>query len=158
MAESLLCDRTVVPNFHLQGRGGVIFDSSDLKKKNCILFFVTSPSPSFFLMLEEAQEALGRENAACVVVCLLSPAQIDDLHRKHRLSYFILSDQNRELFSKFIISKTLENFAAFFMLDKTPQIYFQGIVGDCSHLPPMPELVKGLNFIESQYSKEGENL
>jgi len=151
MPESRLNDRVIVPTFHLPSRDHNVFDSSDLKrKKNLVLFFLTQPDSDFFLKAEEAYRVIKQENAELAVVCPLSIDQIEVFYRKNRLSFSILADEDGGVFSKFISSEKGEPVAALFIMDKFAEVFFHYVEKDAGLLPPFEDIIRSLNFIESQ--------
>jgi peroxiredoxin len=153
MAKSFLDDRALIPSFHLPGRDGLVFDSSDFKRKrNLVLFFSTYPFRDLLLNIEQACPQLRSQNAEAAFICPVSLSVIEDIHRRHRLSYWILSDEKGEVFSKFIQAKEREEVIALFIMDRFGEVFFQYVVSEPEHLPLMSDIIKSLVFIESQCS------
>ncbi len=151
MAKSRLDDRTLISTFHLLGREGMLFDSSEFKrKKNLVIFFLSDPQQDFLVKIEEAYGQMKEQNAEVAVVCPLSVAEIQNIHRRNRLTYWILCDETKEVFSRFIEAKKEEDVAALFITDKFADLFFQYVVNAISELPPLGDIVKSLVFIESQ--------
>ena len=158
MAKSLLDDRALIPSFHLLTRDGVVFDSLDFKRKrNLVLFFSTYPPQDFLLVLEQASAQIREQNAEIAFICPMELSVVENIHRMHRLTYWILSDENRAVFSKFIQAQEREEVAALFITDKFGEIFFQVVVSGVEDLPPASDIIKSLMFIESQCPECGGN-
>lgn len=151
MPESKFDDRTLIPAIHLLTRGAAVFDSSDFKrKKNLVLFFLTYPEPRFFLQAEESAARLRAQNAELFVILDVSLDAVEAIYRRNRLTFAILSDPKREVFSKFLSIKDGEAAAALFITDRFGDIFFQHVAFDPGGLPPFEDIAKSLEFIESQ--------
>lgn len=151
MARSKFDDRTLIPLFHLPTRGGEMFDSQDLKRKrNVVLFFLTRPQPEFFTMIEGALARLREQNAEPVVVWTAPLSGVEAAYRRNRLTFAILSDEKREVFSRFLAAGEGEDVAALFITDRFGDIFFQYLAASSDGLPSFEEIVKSLMFIESQ--------
>lgn len=154
MAKSLLDDRALIPPFHLLARDGAVFDSLDFKRKrNLVLFFSTYPPQDFLLVLEQASAQIRAQNAEVVFICPVELSAVEKIHRMHRLTYWILSDSPRAVFSKFIQAEVREEFAALFITDRSGAIFFQAVVYRIEDLPPASDIIQSLMFIESQYNR-----
>lgn len=151
MAKSLLDDREVIPLFHLPARDGRLFDSSEFKRrKNLVIFFLSRPEKEFFVAVEEAYALMKEQNAEAIVISPVSGDTLEEIHQRNRLTYWILSDGKREVFSKFIQASPGEGVAALFITDKFGEVFFQYVAPAIKDLPPFDDIVKSLNFIESQ--------
>jgi peroxiredoxin len=154
LAKSLLDDREMIPAFTLAGKDDAVFDSLEFKrKKNLVLFFLTHPHPEFFLKLEESYRHLREQNAEVAVICVSPVGEIENHHRRNRLSFWILADPDSKVFSKFIRANAGEEAAALFITDKFGELFFQYLAPGARELPPMEDIVKSLVFIESQCSE-----
>ncbi len=159
MAKLRLNEHSLIPYFHLQSKEGRDFDSSSLKKKkNLVLFFLASAKKEFFLEVEEAYEEIKRQNAEVAVICPFSPDKIQEFYRNNRLTFSILSDENREVISQFIDSSGEEEVAALFMTDKSGNLFFQYLVNDLVQLPSLEEVIQSLALIESQDTGDSDTL
>ena len=151
MPKSLLNDRSLIPAFCLSGRQGTLFDSSDFKrKKNLILFFLSPLENEFLLKIEEAHILLKNHNAEIAVICPLSVSAIEDIYKRHRLSFAILCDEQRALLARFLKTESEETFGALFITNKIGELFFQYVVLHPCDLPPFKDIVQALTFIESQ--------
>ena len=151
MAKSLLDDRALIPSFHLPAREGAVFDSLDFKRKrNLVLFFSTYPPQDFLLALDQASAQIRAQNAEVVFICPMEPSVVENIHRMHRLTYWILSDPTRAVFSKFIQAEEREEVAALFITDRFGGIFFQVVVSRVEDLPSSSEVIKSLMLIQSQ--------
>lgn len=158
MAKSLLNDRTLIPSFRLLTRGGTVFDTCEFKRKrNLVLFFSTHPSQEFLLKIEESYRDLRDQNAEVTVICVLPPEEVENIHRRNKLSFRVLADPSSEVFSKFIQTGPSEEAAALFITDRFSDLFFQYVVSGVRELPPMEDIVKSLVFIESQCPECGGN-
>lgn len=152
MAESRLDSYKTIPYFHLRGKGSLDFDSSSLKRnKNLLLFFMTSISADYLFKLEEVGSDIKAQDTEIAVVCPVPLKEIEELHAKYRLTFSLLSDQSREVFSKFIKAGGSESVAALFIADKSGLLFFQHITSSPEDLPPFEDIVKSLIFVESQH-------
>ncbi|MFH0877780.1 MAG: redoxin domain-containing protein [Candidatus Omnitrophota bacterium] len=151
MAKSLINDRALIPLFHCLARDGQYFDSSDFKRKrNLVIYLLTHPTLDFLLSLEEVQGSLREQNAEVLVVTQRSVPEIQNLHSQHRLTYWILSDEERGVLGRFVQAADQEKVAALFIADKFGEVFFQYIVADVADLPPYGDIAQSLAFIQSQ--------
>src|SRR5512135_3557504 len=119
MARSLLDDRSVIPPFSLEGRGGRIFDVADYKRKrNIVLFFLTRPSRDFLVRAEEAAPSVREQNAEMIVVVPWSKEAIEAFHKDHRLTFALLSDSDGKVLGRFISAQPGGSVAALFVTDR----------------------------------------
>lgn len=153
MPRSLLEERCIVPSFSLLDRDGQVFVSSRYKRqKNLVLFFLPHPSVEFLIRLEEVIPGFLKKNAEVVVISSLSVEEIGKIHRRHKITLWLLSDPQKEVFKKFIEAEEGESVAALFMTDKSGGLFFQDVAWQEVQLPRIEEILTSLNFIESQYS------
>jgi len=151
MAKALLSERMAIPSFYLEGREGLVFDSQDFKRnKNLILYFVSQIESDFLLKLEDAQPSLRAQNAETAVISSLPIFRIEEVYKKHRLSFSILSDGDRSVLAKFLKTDPFETYGALFVTSKTGEIFSKTVVSKNSDLPPPSDVVQLLRFIESQ--------
>ena len=159
MARLLLNDRTLIPAFHLPDGDGIVFDSSDLKrKKNLILFLLSDLRPGFLLKIEEARVSFLARNAETCVISSAPLSQVREACKKHRLTFPVLCDEDRKVSEKFIAAAANESFAGLFITDKFGEVFFQYLTTNAAELPAMDEIVKSLDFIESQCPECGGGL
>ncbi len=151
MAQSLVPERSIVPLFHLQTKDGEVFDSSSYKRrKNLVLFFMTQADRDFLMRLDQASAALRQRNAVIAVICPACCEVVAALHQAHRLSFVVLSDEKREVLRRFVSFAEGETFAALFITDRRGDIFFEYLAPSAHDLPPFEDVVKSLEFIESQ--------
>jgi hypothetical protein len=115
-----------------------------------VLFFLSDPSADLLLRIEEAHEALRAQNAEVVVVCPRRAEEVEEIHRKNRISFRVLSDPEGKVIDKFLARGSDESFAALFITDKFGDLFFQHLAGFPQELPSMEEVGRALMFIESQ--------
>ncbi len=115
-----------------------------------MIFFLSCGEQEFLIRIEDAYDRIKEQNGEAVVICPAPLEEIEGMYRKNRLSYWILSDEKQEIFSRFIESSKGEGVAALFVTDKFGEIFFQYIVETIKELPPFEDIVKSLEFIESQ--------
>ena len=151
MAKLLLTERSLIPSFELFGRDDLVFNSSVFKRKqNLCLFFIKNISNQFLTDLEEIYPEILKQNSELVVVSDFEYDEIKDIHRKHRLTFWLLGDPAKKVFEQFIDCVDLEDVAALFITDKQGEIFFQYLASCINQLPPLKEVVRSLEFIESQ--------
>lgn len=151
MAKSRLEPRSLIPYFHLLGRGGKDFDLLSLKrKKNLVVFLLSCPCQEFLIRIEDAYQRIQEQNAEIVVISPLSVKEIEQIHSKNRLSFWILSDENKQTFANFIAYQEGETIAGLFIIDRFGEVFFQYLVNDLKEMPPFEDIIKSLAFIESQ--------
>jgi|GEM_PF-835893 len=151
MAKSLVPERSIIPLFHLQTKDGEVFDPSSYKrKKNLVLFFMTRPDLDFLMRLDEAAAAIRQQNAVIAVVCPACSEVVGALYQAHRLSFAVLSDEKMEVVRQFISFADKEVFAALFITDRYGDVFFEYVETAAAGLPPFEDIVKSLEFIESQ--------
>lgn len=151
MAKSLLSEQMVIPSFCLEGREGLVFDSQDYRRnKNLVLYFASQIESDFLVKLEDAQSSFRAQNAETVVIVFLPIFRIEEVYKKHRLSFFILSDSDRTVLAKFLKTDPFETFGALFVTNKLGEIFSKTVVSKNDDLPPSNDIVQLLRFIESQ--------
>ena len=151
MAKLLLSERAIVPSFCLEGRDHNIFDSLDFKRdKNLVLYFVSEVENGFLVSLEGIQSSLRSANAETAVITALPVFIIEDFYKKHRLSFSILSDNDRAVLGKFIKTDPFETFAAMVITNKKGELFFQTVVSKAGDLPPGADIVRTLQFVDTQ--------
>jgi peroxiredoxin len=151
MAKSLLSERMIIPSFCLEGREGLVFDSQDFKRnKNLILYFVSQIESDFLVKLEDAQPSLRAQSAETAVISSLPIFRIEDIYKKNRLSFSILSDSDRVVLAKFLKTEPFETYGALFITNKNGELFFKTVVSKIDDLPLLNEVVQSLRFIESQ--------
>jgi peroxiredoxin len=159
MAKSLVPERSIMPFFRLQTKDGDVFDpSSYRRRKNLVLFLVTQTDRDFLMRLDQAAADLRERNAVIAVICPACCEVVAALHQAHRLSFVVLSDENREVLRRFIASGEAETFAALFIADRYGDIFFEYLAPTARELPPFEDIVKSLEFIESQCPETREGL
>lgn len=152
MAKSRLEPRSLIPYFHLLGRGDKDFDLLSLKrKKNLVVFLLSHPEQEFLIRIEAAYQQMREQNAEIVVISPLSVKEIEQIHSKNRLSFWILSDEHKQAFANFVAYQEGETIAGLFITDRFGEVFFQYLVNDLKEMPPFEDIIKSLAFIESQY-------
>lgn len=156
MAKLLVEERNLIPLFHLPGKEGM-FDSSVFKRrKNLVLFFLTDPDVSFLAHLDETLKNFRQENGQAAVITPLSLPHIQELHKKSRLTFPLLSDEKKEVISKFLVLSEQEKAAAVFITDRFGEVFFRYLARDIQELPPFDDIIRSLAFIESQCPECGD--
>ena len=151
MARSLIDDRAVIPVFSLPGRGGVLFDVGDYKrKKNLVIFVLTHPTVPFLTALDEACGSIRDKNAVVAIIVPCDPAVMENIHQAYRLAFPILCDPEKRVMKRFVSAPPDEKIAALFITNRNSEVFFQFLATEIHDLPPSADIVKSLEFIESQ--------
>lgn len=158
MAKLLVDERKLIPAFHLFGRDGMFDSSSYRRKKNLVLFFLTDPDISFLGRLDEALKGFRQENGQAAVIVPLSLSLIEELHKKSRLTFPVLSDENKDVMSLFLSVSGAERAAALFITDRFGEVFFRSLADCAADLPPLEDIVRSLAFVESQRPECGEEI
>ncbi|HQP91286.1 MAG TPA: redoxin domain-containing protein, partial [Candidatus Omnitrophota bacterium] len=111
---------------------------------------LTGLEPGFLLRAEDAYSGIRKGNAELVVIAPVKQEEVEAFYKKNRLTFFILADEKREVFSKFISFEKDEPFSALFITDKYGEVFFHHIEKDVKELPPFEDIFKSLDFVESQ--------
>jgi len=151
MARSLIDDRALIPAFRLPQRGGIVFDVTDYKrKKNLVIFVATHPTVPFLTALDEACAALRVKNAVVALITGCDPVVMENIHQAHRLNFPLLCDPEKRTISRFVSALPDEKIASLFITGRNSEVFFQFLGSEVSELPPFGDIVKSLDFIESQ--------
>lgn len=151
MARSLIDDRALIPAFSLPGRGGVLFDTADYRrKKNLVLYVLTHQTVPFLTSLDEACPTIREKNAVAALVASCDPIVMENIHQAYRLTFPLLCDPEKSVMSRFVSSPPDEKFAALFITGRNSEVFFQFLATEIRDLPPFEDIVKSLDLIESQ--------
>ena len=151
MARSLINDRAQIPIFALPQRGGVLFDVADHKrKKNLVIFVLTHPTVPFLTAFDEACGLIREKNAVTAVIAPCDPAVMENIHQAYRLTFPLLCDPERRVISRFVSAPPSEKIAALFITGRSGEVFFQSVAPEIHDLPSFDDIVKSLEFIESQ--------
>lgn len=151
MARSLINDRAAIPIFALPGRGGVLFDVADYRrKKNLVLFVLTHPTVPFLMALDEACGKIRGKNAVVAIIASCDPVVMENIHQAYRLTFPLLCDPGKSVISRFVSAPPDEKVAALFITSRNSEVFFQALAAEIHDLPPFDDILRSLDFIESQ--------
>jgi peroxiredoxin len=133
----------------------LMFDVADYRrKKNLVIYVLTHPTVPFLTALDEACGQLREKNAVVAIIASCDPVMMENIHQAYRLTFPFLCDPEKRVISCFVSAPADEKIAALFITGRNGEVFFQSLATEINDLPPFGDILKSLDFIESQSPEE----